>query len=46
LQFECINNTLEYEAYIISLEVALNLEVEKLDVYGDSMLIFYQVKGE
>jgi ribonuclease HI len=30
----------------IGLEAALELDVEKLDVYRDSILIFYQVKGE
>jgi ribonuclease HI len=46
LQFEYTNNTTKYKACIINLEVALKLDVEKLDVYGDSMLIIYQVKGE
>jgi ribonuclease HI len=43
LQFECTNNTTEYEACIISLEVALELKVKKLEVYGDSMLIICQI---
>jgi ribonuclease HI len=46
LQFEYTNNTTKYKACIINLEVVLKLDVEKLDVYGDSMLIIYQVKGE
>jgi ribonuclease HI len=46
LQFEYTNNTTKYKACIINLKVALELDVEKLDVYGDSMLIIYQVKGE
>jgi ribonuclease HI len=46
LQFECINNTAEYEAYIIGLEVALELKVRKFEVYRDSLLIICQVKGE
>jgi len=28
------------------LEAALELKIEKIDVYGDSMLIICQVKGE
>ena len=46
LQFDCTNNTAEYEACILGLEAALELNVKKLDVYGDSMLIICQVKGE
>ncbi|KAG5236797.1 RNA-directed DNA polymerase (Reverse transcriptase), Ribonuclease [Salix suchowensis] len=46
LQFECTNNTAEYEACIIGLEAALELKVKKLEVFGDSMLIICQVKGE
>jgi ribonuclease HI len=34
----------EYEAYIISLEAALELKVKKLEVFRDSMLIICQVK--
>ena len=43
LHFECTNNTTEYEVCILGLEAALEL---KIDVYGDSMLIICQVKGE
>ncbi|XP_061965340.1 uncharacterized protein LOC133689500 [Populus nigra] len=46
LQFECTNNTAEYEACILGLEAALEMKIKKLDVYGDSMLIICQVKGE
>jgi len=46
LQFGCTNNTTEYEACILGLEAALELNVRKIDVYRDSMLIIYQVKGE
>jgi ribonuclease HI len=46
LLFECTKNTVEYETCIIGLEDALELKVEKLDVYGDSMLIICQVKGK
>ena len=46
LQFECTNNTVEYEACILGLEAALEMKIKKLDVYGDSMLIICQVKGE
>jgi hypothetical protein len=46
LHFEFTNNTVEYEAYILSLEAALEMKIRKVDVYGDSMLIICQVKGE
>jgi len=46
LQFRCTNNAAEYEACILSLEVARKLNIRKIDVYGDSMLIICQVKGE
>jgi len=46
LQFGCTNNMAEYEACILGLEVALELNIKKIDVYGDSMLIIFQVKGE
>jgi ribonuclease HI len=46
LHFECTNNTAEYEAYILGLEAALEMKIRKVDVYGDSILIICQVKGE
>jgi len=46
LHFEYTNNMAEYETYILGLEVVLKLNIKKLDVYGDSMLIICQVKGE
>jgi len=46
LQFECTNNTAKYKACILGLEAVLEFKTKKLDVYEDSMLIIYQVKGE
>ncbi|KAL3567809.1 hypothetical protein D5086_030460 [Populus alba] len=46
LHFECTNNTAEYEACILGLKSALELKIKKIDVYGDSILIIYQVKRE
>jgi ribonuclease HI len=46
LQFSCTNNKAEYEACIHGLEAALELKIGKLEVYGDSMLIICQTKGE
>ena len=46
LQFKFTNNTTEYKAYIIYLKAILKLKVRKIDVYGNSLLIICQVKGE
>ena len=46
LQFRCINNTAKYEACILGLKAALELNIKKIDMYGDSMLIICQVNGE
>jgi len=46
LHFECTNNTAEYEACILGLEVALKLKIKKIYVYGNLMLIICQLKGE
>ncbi|XP_077249147.1 uncharacterized protein LOC143888587 [Tasmannia lanceolata] len=46
LEFYCTNNMAEYEACIAGLESALPLEVQDLDVYGDSLLIICQTNGK
>ena len=46
LNFECTNNIAEYEACASGLLVAIDLGVKRLEVFGDSALIIYQVKGE
>ncbi|XP_021669189.2 uncharacterized protein LOC110656628 [Hevea brasiliensis] len=46
LRFECTNNVIEYEPCMSSLQAAIEMKVKKLEVYGDSALIIYQVKGE
>ena len=46
LQFGCTNNTIEYEVCILGLEVELELNIRKINMYGDSMLIICQVKRE
>ncbi|XP_077246003.1 uncharacterized protein LOC143885836 [Tasmannia lanceolata] len=46
LEFDCTNNIAEYEACIAGLEAALSLEVQDLDVYGDSLLIICQTNGK
>ena len=39
----CSNNVAEYEAFIIGLEIALELHVDCLQAYGDSQLIVKQM---
>jgi ribonuclease HI len=46
LCFDCTNNMAEYEACIMGLEAAIDLKIKILEVYGDSALVIYQVKGE
>ena len=42
----CTNNEAEYEALIAGLEVALEMGIQNLEVFGDSQLVISQVKGE
>jgi hypothetical protein len=46
LEFWCTNNLAEYEALISSLEVLLDMGVDKVDIYGDSQLVVQQIRGE
>ncbi|XP_077222150.1 uncharacterized protein LOC143855994 [Tasmannia lanceolata] len=46
LEFDCTNNMAEYEACIAGLEAALSVEVQDLDVYGDSLLLIYETNGK
>ena len=41
----CTNNEAEYEALIAGLELAIQMGVQKLHIYGDSQLIINQVDG-
>lgn len=45
LQFECTNNRNGYEVCILS-KVVLELNIRKMNAYGDLMLIICQVKRE
>ncbi|XP_062114336.1 uncharacterized protein LOC133825400 [Humulus lupulus] len=42
----CTNNVAEYEALIIGLEIALEMQIQSLEVYGNSLLIIKQINGE
>ncbi|KAL0543554.1 hypothetical protein IC582_018652 [Cucumis melo] len=46
LCFKCTHNITEYEACIIELQVACDMNIKKLKVLGDSMLVIHQVKEE
>ena len=45
LEFPCLNNTAEYEAYLTRLAIALEIGVKRLKVLGDSNLVVCQAKG-
>ncbi|KAG8475268.1 hypothetical protein CXB51_032098 [Gossypium anomalum] len=46
LDFDCTNNMAEYEACIIGIRAAIECKIKVLEVYGDSALVIYQLKGE
>ncbi|XP_070010853.1 uncharacterized protein [Nicotiana sylvestris] len=46
LRFFCTNNTTEYEACIMGLKMAIDLDVHELLVMGDSDLLIRQAQGE
>ena len=46
LNFDCTNNVMEYEACVMGLQVAIEKKIKKLEVYGDSALVIYQLRGE
>ncbi|XP_070013534.1 uncharacterized protein [Nicotiana sylvestris] len=46
LRFFCTNNTIEYEACIMGLKMAIDLDVHELLVMGDSDLLIWQAQGE
>ncbi|KAG8481981.1 hypothetical protein CXB51_026895 [Gossypium anomalum] len=46
LDFDCTNDMVEYEACIMSIRAAIKREIKVIEVYGDSTLVIYQLKGE
>ncbi|XP_070019811.1 uncharacterized protein [Nicotiana sylvestris] len=46
LRFSCTNNTTEYEACIMGMNMAVDMNVEELLIMGDSDLIIRQAQGE
>ncbi|XP_074351888.1 uncharacterized protein LOC141691041 [Apium graveolens] len=45
LAFHATNNDAEYEALINGLKLALEMKVENLSVFSDSMIVVYQING-
>ena len=45
IEFECTNNTVEYEALVLGLEKAIELKVRNLKVFGDSEIVVRQVRN-
>lgn len=41
----CSNNEIEYGALITGLELALEIPIEDLIIYGDSKLVIHQMNG-
>ena len=39
------NNIVEYEACILGLETALELDIRQMEVFGDSNLVLRQIQG-
>ncbi|KAK5776793.1 hypothetical protein PVK06_044758 [Gossypium arboreum] len=46
LDFDCTNNMVEYEACIMGIRAAIDRKIKVLEVFGDSALVIYQLKGE
>ncbi|XP_022845323.1 uncharacterized protein LOC111368325 [Olea europaea var. sylvestris] len=44
-EFEATNNEAKYEAVIIAMELAINLELENIKIYSDSQLVVGQIEG-
>jgi ribonuclease HI len=45
LEFECINNTAEYEALVQGLKKSIELNIKELQIFVDSEIIVRQVKN-
>ena len=46
LDFNCTNIVIEYEACAMGLRATIDKGIKELEVYGDSMLIIYQVRRD
>lgn len=46
LEFEATNNVAEYEALLLGLQAARNLNIERLTVFGDAELAVKKIKNQ
>ncbi|XP_048138577.1 uncharacterized protein LOC115743577 [Rhodamnia argentea] len=46
LLFSCTNNIANYEACILELQAAVEMEIRRLEVYGNSALIILRIEGK
>lgn len=46
LHFKCTNNVAEYEALVLGLKDLKGLQLQQMNIQGDSELIIKQVQGE
>ncbi|XP_017604096.1 uncharacterized protein LOC108450834 [Gossypium arboreum] len=46
LHFDCMNNMAKYEACIMGIHAAIEHKIKVLEVYVDSTLVIYHLKGE
>ncbi|XP_070032324.1 uncharacterized protein [Nicotiana tomentosiformis] len=46
IRFPCTNNMAEYEACILGIKIAVDMNVKELLVIGDSDMLIHQVQGE
>jgi ribonuclease HI len=45
LEFQCTNDTAEYEALLQGLKKEVDLKVDKIKVFGDSEIVIWQVRN-
>ena len=45
-RYPATNNIVEYEACILGLETALELEIRRMEIFGDSNLVIRQIQGD
>ncbi|XP_070039435.1 uncharacterized protein [Nicotiana tomentosiformis] len=46
IRFPCTNNMVEYEACILGIRMAIDMDIKELLVIGDSNMLIHQVQGE
>ena len=46
ITFHCTNNIAKYEALIIGLKIAIQWNIQHLQVFGDSQLVIHQVNDD